>query len=378
MATFQSIFKGVFSIFTKAMFALVSFFVMLMLFSLLFVGLGVGIGSKMGGGAFSELSEQAQSDYGYISGSEESANRLLRIPIQGLILGTMPSNFPMFLSENLTFGYDIQAQLENAASDDSVKGVFLHIQTPGGTIFGSYAIAEAITNFRETTNKPVLAYIEGLAASGGVMAMVTANEIYADYGSLIGSIGVIGPQLLYYNQPMALDGGLFGDGITTKGGIEQTILFAGKGKDLGNPFRKISKEELENWQKGLETEYGQFVRHVAQTRNIDESIIRDQMGAQLFDNQTAEGYGLINGTLNQNAAIDKLAELAGVSDDYQFVRPVRRSGQLLAQLLESWTRLSNNSVELERFRQQTIQAQVCQKTAHLSLVYYGDVSAICQ
>ncbi|GAK49061.1 Tlr1610 protein [Candidatus Moduliflexus flocculans] len=378
MATFQSIFKGVFSIFAKAIFAIISFFVMLMLFSLLFIGLGVGIGAKMGGGALTELSEQAKSNYAYISGDEESANRLLRIPIQGVILGTMPSNFPMFLADNLTFGYDVQEQLERAAEDESIKGVFLHIQTPGGTIFGSYAIAEAITNFRETTNKPVLAYIEGLAASGGVMAMVTANEIYADYGSLIGSIGVIGPQLLYYNQPMAFDGGLFGDGITTKGGIEQTILFAGKGKDLGNPFRKISKEELENWQRGLETEYAQFVGHVAKTRNIDESIIRDQMGAQLFDNQTAEGYGLINGTLNQNAALDKLAELAGVSGDYQLVRPVRRSGQLFAQLLEGWTRLSNNSVELERFRQQAIQAQVCQKTAHLSLVYYGDLSALCK
>lgn len=376
--TFGSIFKSIFSIFAKAVFALISFFVMLMLFSLLFIGLGAGIGAKLGTDSLTKITEQAQSSYAYISGNEESQNRLLKLSIQGVILGSMPANFPPFLSDNLTFGYDLKDTLEQAATDESIKGVLLHVQSPGGTIFGSYAIAEAIAKFREATNKPVLAYIEGLAASGGVMAMVTSSEIYADYGSLIGSIGVIGPQLLYYNQPMAYDEGLFTSGIVTKGGIEQTILFAGKGKDLGNPFRKITKEELENWQRGLETEYDQFVRHVARTRNIDESIIRDQMGAQLFDNQTAEAYGLINGTLNQNDSIAKLAELAGVDEDYQLVRPQRRGGQFWAQLLEGYARLSGNAVEMEQLRQQTIHAQVCQKTAHLSLVYYGDMTALCR
>lgn len=376
--TFGSIFKSIFSIFAKAVFALISFFVMLMLFSLLFIGLGAGIGAKLGTDSLTKITEQAQSSYAYISGNEESQNRLLKLSIQGVILGSMPANFPPFLSDNLTFGYDLKDTLEQAATDESIKGVLLHVQSPGGTIFGSYAIAEAIAKFREATNKPVLAYIEGLAASGGVMAMVTSSEIYADYGSLIGSIGVIGPQLLYYNQPMAYDEGLFTSGIVTKGGIEQTILFAGKGKDLGNPFRKITKEELENWQRGLETEYDQFVRHVARTRNIDESIIRDQMGAQLFDNQTAEAYGLINGTLNQNDSIAKLAELAGVDEDYQLVRPQRRGGQFWAQLLEGYARLSGNVVEMEQLRQQTIHAQVCQKTAHLSLVYYGDMTALCR
>lgn len=376
--TFGSIFKSIFSIFAKAVFALISFFVMLMLFSLLFIGLGAGIGAKLGTDSLTKITEQTQSDYAFISGNEESQNRLLKLSIQGVILGSMPANFPPFLSDNLTFGYDLKDTLEQAATDESIKGVLLHVQSPGGTIFGSYAIAEAIAKFREATNKPVLAYIEGLAASGGVMAMVTASEIYADYGSLIGSIGVIGPQLLYYNQPMAYDEGLFTSGIVTKGGIEQTILFAGKGKDLGNPFRKITKEELENWQRGLETEYDQFVRHVARTRNIDESIIRDQMGAQLFDNQTAEAYGLINGTLNQNDSIAKLAELAGVDEDYQLVRPQRRGGQFWTQLLEGYTRLSGNAVEMEQVRQQTIHAQVCQKTTHLSLVYYGDMAALCR
>lgn len=376
--TFGSIFKSIFSIFAKAVFALISFFVMLMLFSLLFIGLGAGIGAKLGTDSLTKITEQAQSSYAFISGNEESQNRLLKLSIQGVILGSMPANFPPFLSDNLTFGYDLKDTLEQAAADESIKGVLLHVQSPGGTIFGSYAIAEAIAKFREATNKPVLAYIEGLAASGGVMAMVTASEIYADYGSLIGSIGVIGPQLLYYNQPMAYDEGLFTSGIVTKGGIEQTILFAGKGKDLGNPFRKITKEELENWQRGLETEYDQFVRHVARTRNIDESIIRDQMGAQLFDNQTAEAYGLINGTLNQNDSIAKLAELAGVDEDYQLVRPQRRGGQFWAQLLEGYARLSGSAVEMEQLRQQTIHAQVCQKTAHLSLVYYGDMTTLCR
>ena len=167
--TFGSIFKSIFSIFAKAVFALFSFFVMLMLFSLLFIGLGAGIGAKLGTDSLTKITEQAQSSYAYISGNEESQNRLLKLSIQGVILGSMPANFPPFLSDNLTFGYDLKDTLEQAATDESIKGVLLHVQSPGGTIFGSYAIAEAIAKFREATNKPVLAYIEGLAASGGVM-----------------------------------------------------------------------------------------------------------------------------------------------------------------------------------------------------------------
>ena len=327
-----------------------------------------------------ELAEGGHPAYSYISGKEESENRLLALPLQGVILGSPPANMPStpFFSPWVTYGYALQDMLKKAAEDESVKGIFLHVQTPGGTIFGSRAIFEGIKAYREATEKPVLVYIEGLSASGGVMSMVGADAIYADYGSIIGSIGIMGPQLLYYDKPTAFDGGLLGSGIVTEGGIEQTTLFAGKGKDLGNPFRRISEEELKNWQEGLNNEYDNFVQHVAENRNMSASVIIEEMGAQVFDNKQAEELGLIDGTLNLQDSIAKLAELAGLGDDYQMVRPRKDGGHLLAQLLQGLYKASDRAEQQKQMLQQHIQRDICTQTAHISLVYYGDITSLCR
>ena len=379
--TFKSIAKGIVLMFAKALFALISFFVILFLFMLFVTALGVGFGMGVGGqSGLGELSEDGHSAYSFISGKEESENRLLSFPLQGVILGSPPANMPQspFFSPWVTYGYTLQDMLKKAAEDETVKGIFLHVQSPGGTIYGSQAIFEGIKAYREATQKPVLAYIEGLSASGGVMSMVGADAIYADYGSIIGSIGIMGPQLLYYDKPTALDGGLLGSGIVTEGGIEQTILFAGRGKDLGNPFRRISEEELQNWQDGLNNEYNGFVRHVAENRHMDATMIKEKMGAQVFDNQQAEELGLIDGTLNRQDSIAELADLAGLGEDYQLVRPRKDSGQLLAQLLQGWYKASGQTERREQILQQKIQQDICTQTAHISLVYYGDISSLCR
>ncbi len=380
MATMSSILKMFFEIFGKVLFALISFLVLLFLFSLFFIALGLGVGIGIGGNGLTEIVEPDQLAYHYISGNQMSENRLLSIPIQGVILGSMPPNIPpaALFGGGVTYGYAVQEVLEKAARDDSIKGVFLHMQTPGGTIFGSYAIFEGLKMYKDVTGKPVVVYIEGLSASGGVMAMVGADEIYADYGSIIGSIGILGPQLMYYDTPVAMDGGLFNSGIVTEGGIEHTILFAGKGKDLGDPFRRISDEELQHWQKGLENEYALFVQHVADNRNIEETVIREQMGAHVFDNQTAQEFGLIDGTLNKKAALAELARLADVSEDFQLVRPKSESNQFLAQLLQGWYQVSGNAEQSHRLHQSMIRQDMCQATAHVALVYYGDLMALCR
>src|SRR5690606_18222954 len=129
------------------------------------------------------------------------------------------SYFDLWDVAGMTYGYRIQQALEAAAKDDGIKGVLLEVDTPGGTIFGSQAIYEGIVRYREKTGRPVIAHVEGLAASGGVWAMVGADEIYADFGTSIGSIGVIGPMLTFYDRPTAFDGGLLGGGVTTERGI---------------------------------------------------------------------------------------------------------------------------------------------------------------
>ncbi|MDD2717579.1 MAG: S49 family peptidase [Candidatus Wallbacteria bacterium] len=313
--------KFIFKVFAMAFFAMICFFVMVFMFSLLFIGAGIGISSGISSLNIHEAAPE-KTAYEYLAGSSDSKNLLLQIDVEGLILGRLPAGLDLqFEFMGVSAGYDIKETLQDAALDDNIKGVILRLQTPGGTIFGSMAIFDGVKEFQEKTKKPVLAYVEGMSASGGLMAMAGSDAIYADYGSLVGSIGILGPEIIYYNKPMATDGGIIGGGIVTQGGIESNQIHAGRGKDFGNPFRKATEEELSVMQQGLDAEYDNFVAHVARNRKIAESVIRETMGAHIFDNKTAKELGLIDGTLDYHSCLDKLASLSKVGSDYKVVIP---------------------------------------------------------
>jgi len=363
-------------IFGQTLFAIISFFIIIFLFSLFFLGLGAGIGASTT--SFGKLQKIEAADYSYVTGDKDSKNKLLSVAVNGVILGSAPEeDFNFGLIDFLTYGYDIVDTLEEAAKDEEIKGIFMPFRTPGGTIFGSQAIYRAIKKYREDTGNPVVVYIEGMSASGGVMAMVAANNIYADHGSLIGSIGVLGPSLTYFNKPMATEGGLFGGGIVTDGGIEKTTISAGRGKDLGNPFRKATEEEISNLTAGINNEYENFVNHVATNRNMQPEMIRNEMGAQIFDNKTAQAYGLIDGTQNRSEAINSLASLAKLGDDYKLIKPVYSKESLMSQLMgvdsKSLFAPSQAAAQVE----QQLREQVCRTSSQLTLAYHGDLATLC-
>lgn len=370
----SDIWSNMLKLFGRALFSLVSFFVLLFLAALFIMSLGAGLGETL-----RPAETKSAGEYQFLNGDEESENYILQLNLHGLILGFPPQenhNLRWLDEGNISYGYELREQLYKAEKDSQIRGVLLHVQTPGGTIYGARAIFDGIKHYQEHSGNPVYVYIEGLSASGGVMAMVGADKIYADYGSMIGSIGVIGGMLTYYDKPMATDGGLFGGGISTEGGIEYTVLSAGFGKDLGNPFRRATERELQNLQQGLDNEYADFVQHVADNRKIEAQLIREQMGAQIFDNTSAQKYGLIDGTLNYQQVIVSMAEAVGIATDYQVVTYTQKGqDDLMSLLLSSW----NNGFKPQR-QQATAQAwqqHVCQQTAHLPLAYLGDYHQLC-
>ncbi|MDG2990417.1 S49 family peptidase [Candidatus Synechococcus calcipolaris G9] len=361
-----SFFGSIVTRFTNTFVSTLSVFI-----SLAFIGVGftvlLGVLALLAGGGESQTSDR----YEFISGKEGSRDRLLRLNISGPILGSPPENEDTFFSAlgGVTYGYQVQKQLKEAAEEDSIKGVILDISTPGGTIFGSQAIFDGIQAYKEATGNPIYAFIEGISASGGVWAMVGADKIYADYGSMIGSIGIIGPSFMFYDRPIAMDDGLFGGGITTANGIEQKTIIAGRGKDVGNPFRRLTPEELQVFQAGLDQEYTVFVNHVAENRGMDANIIRNQMGAMIFGNQQAEQFKLIDGTLSRPATIDALAEAAGLGEDFAVVRVRSDRTPLVNQLFGVTTALP--SLQEQQAWQK---GQLCSLRHHRALAYYGDLS----
>lgn len=259
--------------------------------------------------------------YDYVYGDENSKNKILSIKINGTILNEDPDESSWFEDTDVVYGYSIKEELYRAAEDDTIKGILFEISSPGGTVTGSKAIADGVAYYKAKTGNPVIAYGQGTVASGGYWVAASADYIILDQGSIIGSIGVIFGPFEYYDKVTAIDGGLLSGGIVTQNGIEYTYITAGDSKDLGNPFRRMTQEEVAVLQTGVNNEYADFITHVSEGRGIDEVTIKTQIKALIYDNVQAESLGLIDETLNREDAFDRTAEKCDLSvSDYQIVR----------------------------------------------------------
>lgn len=334
---------------------------------LMVVAFGACVAALQDSDAFDTGDTGASSNFVY--GTEGADDRLLSIKIEGIILGEEPDGAPsIFDVIDATYGYEIKEQLREAQTRNDIKGVVLEISTPGGTIFGSRAIADAVKAYQAATRKPVYVYVQGLSASGGMYGMAPADKIYADHGSLIGSIGVILGTVPYYDGVIATEGGFLGGGVTTKNGIVFTTLTAGRSKDVFNPYRPMTDEEKRVLTQGLENEYDAFVKFVAAERDISESAIRDNYGALIFDNKGAEERKLIDGTRTREQVYEELAIAAGVSR-FEVVRE-DDSPDFFGGL---FGRLSDRILG----RKEPARATGICFPANMSLAYYGDPAALC-
>ncbi|MFV0405622.1 MAG: S49 family peptidase [Propioniciclava sp.] len=240
---------------------------------------------------------------------KESATKTLRaIPVQGAIMADASDGVAL---TGGTYGYEVAAVLDRLTVEDA-DGVVLLLNTPGGSISGSRAMADAMDRYRDRTGHQVYAYVQGMSASGGMYTMAGADEILADYGSLIGSVGVIMGPLSQYTDVVAIDGGLLGTGVTTTGGITQEYLTAGRGKDAGDPYRPMTKEERATLQGMLDYEYGEFVSQVATKREIAASVMTEDVGAALLGTDRALEVGYIDGVMGRDEAFRQFAKSAGL------------------------------------------------------------------
>lgn len=335
-------------------------------------------GGGLDGLLVGDLESSGPGGYVTVEGDHKAKTKFLALDLSGVILGTppYPVQDPSFYAMyNVTFGYQLRDQILAAADDPSIAGLFIHAQTPGGTIFGSEAIHEGIATYQEKTGNPVLVWVEGMSASGGVYSTAGADAIYAAPGSSVGSIGVIGGAQVYYNNPTALQPGLNAGGVTTKDGIEVTYLHAGRGKDAGNPFRRATPEEIAIRQGDLDRAYAEFVRRVAEGRHVERDLIVETMGAHLYGNEQAADYGLIDGTLSRDDAYKALATLAGLDESASW-QIVRRSPPRQSILTDV---LAEDSAKAAVFAQvvKTVETAKCNASQQVSLVYNGSFDDFC-
>ncbi|MCL1838003.1 MAG: S49 family peptidase [Propionibacteriaceae bacterium] len=310
--------------------------------------------------------------YEVIWGDYTAANTVRAININGTIMADARDGTTSFGG---TYGYEIADIIDQIKAEDSA-GLLLVLNTPGGSINGSWAIAEAVTRYQERTGHKVVAIVQGMSASGGMLAMAGVDQIIADYGSIVGSIGVIMGPFEYYDQVTSIDGGLLNGGVTASGGITQEYITQGWGKDAGNPFRKLTTDERAMLTNLIASDYQKFVAHVAAGRKLSTETITNDFGASLFSGDDAVKNGLIDAVMGRNEAFSAAATTMGLNPaDTRFIAPAMPS--FIDQLLGANARIPGVAPVLSSDPTLRLSATLC-GTSPTTLAYYGDAAALCR
>jgi protease-4 len=169
--------------------------------------------------------------------------------------------------------------LEGLRKDSHVVAVVLRVDSPGGGVAPSQEIYQAVERVRG--EKPVVASLGNVAASGGYYVAAPATAIVAAPGTLTGSIGVI----MEFRQLMEL---------ADKVGVRQDVVKSGPFKDIGQPLRPMTADERQLLQGMVDDVYEQFVQAVATGRKLDPAEVRRLADGRLYSGAQAKAAGLVD------------------------------------------------------------------------------------
>jgi protease IV len=208
--------------------------------------------------------------------------------------------------------------LKKYEKDDDVKAIVLRVDSPGGAVAPSQEIHDAIKRIK--AKKKVVVSMGGLAASGGYYISAPADRIFAEPGTLTGSIGVI---FMHFNVR----------GLLEWAKVEETTLKSGKYKDTLSPFRPIHETDREEIQNISDDVYGQFVQAVAQGRGLPETRVREIAEGRIYTGKRAKELKLIDELGGLDDAIAAAWGLAGQSGEPKVQYPPREHELSLRDLM---------------------------------------------
>lgn len=212
-------------------------------------------------------------------------------PVEGIILPYIG----IYDAPLITTPSDVSEFLESAKSDSTIQAVLLEINSPGGTPVASERIAESL----RASDLPVVGLIGDQGASGGYMIAAATDFLIASAMSDIGSIGVT---MSYLEESEKLD----------EEGIEYVQLTTGKFKDAGSPYRPITEEERDLFQKDLDIVHDHFVDLIARYRNIPREDVDAVADGSTMTGQRALESKLIDAVGGRHEATEALAVLLDI------------------------------------------------------------------
>lgn len=219
---------------------------------------------------------------------------------------------------------DFLEQLRRHRENAAIRGFVISINSPGGVVAPSQSIYGALRELREADDRPVVAAINGLGASGGYYVALGADSIFALPGSLTGSIGVI------MELPDA-------SGLMEKVGVRMQTVQSAEHKDAGSPFRPLSEADRALLQSLVQDVYEQFVTVVVRERALPDSTVRRYADGRILSGRQALAAGLVDRLGNIEDAIDAAGRMAGLDEDPPVTWPKSGRPTLLDVLLGSRT-----------------------------------------
>ena len=206
-------------------------------------------------------------------------DRIALITLRGLISSSIPGNVSDSMVE------DMRLALQQARDDSRVKAIVLEIDSPGGEVTAADQIYNAVAKAR--ARKPVVIYMDSLAASGGYYIACGGKYLMANETTITGSIGVI-IQTLNYEQ------------LFNKVGLASVVFKSGKFKDILNGARPMTPEERDLIQRFVMETYDKFLSVVSKERNLPTDMLRNNIadgrilsGKEAFNDKLIDGVGQI-------------------------------------------------------------------------------------
>ncbi len=198
----------------------------------------------------------------------------------------------------------LRKHLRAARNDQNVKAVIVRTITPGGTVAASDQMHNEITKFRRETGKPVVAFMQSVAASGGYYTSVACDKIIAEPTVITGSIGVIMNNLVIKEL------------LEEKLGVQPVIIKSGLKKDWPSMFTETTEEQKQYlFDKLIGPAYERFVALVDQGRDdLSEQEVRRLADGSIYGAEEALANKLVDQVGYFEDAVRLTEQLAGISD----------------------------------------------------------------
>lgn len=230
----------------------------------------------------------------------------------------------------------VNQHLKQYGEDDRVKAIILRIDSPGGGVSDSQEIYREVKRVKEEKQKKVIVSMGSVAASGGYYVACPADRIFANPGTITGSIGVIAEWLNYKE-------------LADWAKVKPVVFKTGEFKDTGSATRPITASERQYFQNLINEMFAQFVGAIAEGRKdrgaegqqlTDVEKVKLLADGRVFTGETAKANGLIDELGNFEDAVRYTAKLVGIKGEPSLVSPPKeREGFTWLDLLLGTTKL---------------------------------------